>query len=453
MSEFTVTGSDVYASVSCLRKIALRWSGDREQMRETRPHEEFLLKRGRDLEDEVVRELGWPEPEGRIGEHEALAASTAALLRDGVPGVLQGVLLDRSPEGTRWLGIADLLRRVEGESAFGDWHYEVVDVKSSRASRSDQILQVVFYSRLLEGLQERAPLEGGLILRDGSEERFRIDDFAPAIDDVLARLERLADGTDVQRPFLVPACSGCRWGPFCRAELEERDDLSLVAGMTPQLRGGLEAAGVATAASLASADLNDVVASTGVEVVPLRRLQRAARARVSRKPEIESRVAPERSAGVYAAVLTDDFDDRLLWIGLLSGDELHELRPTDRDSEWREVRDFLDSAASRGELWHHGRALPRWIERRGVGHAGAAALEARCVDLAPRLRGAAVWPEPIFSFDDQVRLGLDLDPEREGPVGDAARQFHEAEDETWLSRQGERLLRDIEALDRKFLRA
>ena len=45
MSEFTVTGSDVYASVSCLRKIALRWSGDRERMRETRPHEEFLLKR------------------------------------------------------------------------------------------------------------------------------------------------------------------------------------------------------------------------------------------------------------------------------------------------------------------------------------------------------------------------------------------------------------------------
>ena len=78
MSGFTVTGSDVYASVSCLRKVALRWSGDREQMRETRPHEEFLLKRGRDLEDEIVADLGWPEPEGQIGDHETLAQSTAS---------------------------------------------------------------------------------------------------------------------------------------------------------------------------------------------------------------------------------------------------------------------------------------------------------------------------------------------------------------------------------------
>ena len=41
---------------------------------------------------------------------------------------------------------------------------------------------MAFYSRLLTEVQGRAPEFGSLILKDGREERFRLADFEPALD-------------------------------------------------------------------------------------------------------------------------------------------------------------------------------------------------------------------------------------------------------------------------------
>ena len=88
------------------------------------------------------------------------------------------------------LGLPDLMRRVDGASALGAHHYEVVDVKSSGRARSDQVLQVVFYSRLLARLQGRMPEHGALVLKDRSEQRFSVADFVHACEEVERDLER-----------------------------------------------------------------------------------------------------------------------------------------------------------------------------------------------------------------------------------------------------------------------
>ena len=95
-------------------------------------------------------------------------------------------------------------------------------------------------------------------------------------------------------------------------------------------------------------------------------------------------------------------------------------------------------------------AVPRWFEDASHGRLQRPRFDTRFVDLGRRLRGAAVWPAPVFSFADHVRLGLDRDPHRAGRVGDAARRALDGDSE-WLRTKGAADLEDLAELDRCWL--
>ena len=44
-----------------------------------------------------------------------------------------------------WFGYADVLVKVPGDSALGDWHYEAHDTKLARETRAGAILQLCIY--------------------------------------------------------------------------------------------------------------------------------------------------------------------------------------------------------------------------------------------------------------------------------------------------------------------
>jgi uncharacterized protein len=87
--------------------------------------------------------------DARLPPQEALASTRAAMI-DGVDVIVQAPI-----GGAGWFGYADVLRRVAGQSAFGDWHYEVHDTKLSRETRGGTILQLCVYSELVAELQQR----------------------------------------------------------------------------------------------------------------------------------------------------------------------------------------------------------------------------------------------------------------------------------------------------------
>ncbi len=136
-----ITGTHVYSYAKCPRLAALDLSQRRDLRREPSPWEQFAIQRGRDFEAELVATLGVVAPSYPERDFAQGAEATLTLLRQGAPLVHQGVLASAER-----LGLPDLLRKVEGASALGDHHYEVIDVKSSGRPRSDQVLQVVFYS-------------------------------------------------------------------------------------------------------------------------------------------------------------------------------------------------------------------------------------------------------------------------------------------------------------------
>jgi predicted RecB family nuclease len=165
-SRATILAHHLYDFAECEHRIALDATLDREQR--TPPDEamELLLAHGRRFERNVVDPMGFPAIEVENGDWEGAFSRTLALMSKGVPGIDQGVLLD----GDR-LARPDLLERIPGSSALGEFHYIPGDVKSARTTRSDAVFQVGFAAVLLAVVQGVRPDRGFLILGDGQTRR------------------------------------------------------------------------------------------------------------------------------------------------------------------------------------------------------------------------------------------------------------------------------------------
>lgn len=412
-----LTGTHVYSYVKCPRLAALDLHLDRSERRPPAEHEEFAARRGREFEAAYVAGLGVVAPRYPERDFAAGAAVTLELLRAGEPLIHQAVLAadDR-------LGLPDLLRKVPGASALGDHHYEVIDVKTSGHTRGDQILQVVFYAQLLADVQGRLPEHGGIVLKDGREERFAIADYAAAAREVLAALRALRDDPSGARPFLQAGCASCYHDHRCLPELERAGDLSLVAGMSHGARAILEGAGCRTVADLATFHPDHARQRGNLDATLVRRLRRAAQANQLGAPLVEPRPRGERLDGAAIVhLLADPFADRVLAFGVLAPDGRGEgfrcALPTARGEEWQALRSLLAALPAQAPLLHFGDALPKWYEAQAFAREADPVVEARFVDLQKRVRAAAIFPRPVFGLADFVRHGLGRDPHRAGHAG------------------------------------
>ncbi|MEC7583817.1 MAG: TM0106 family RecB-like putative nuclease [Planctomycetota bacterium] len=415
------TGTHVYSFAKCQRLAALDLTLSRRERRDPTPWEAFAAKRGRDFEDEYVADLaGVVAPEYPERDFEAGAAATLKLLRAGAPLVHQAVLMTEDR-----LGLPDLLRKVDGPSELGDYHYEVMDVKTSGQPRSDQILQVLFYSRLLAAVQGRTPEHTGLILKDRREERFVVADFAAVCSEVERDLRRLHDDPDLARPFLQSGCESCHWNHKCLPELEVAGDLSLVQGMTSGIREILEGLGCRTVEDLATFQPETARARGRLDAALLRRLRRAAQATLLGKPVADVRPNTKSlDPATILYLLTDPFADRVLLFATLTpaaeGGEFEWRMPGSREEEWPALKDLLAELPDDHHLLHFGGALPRWYEEQSFERESTAGWSIRFVDLQRRLRAALLFPGPVFTLADFARLGLGVDPARAGHAAAAA---------------------------------
>lgn len=437
-----ITGTHVYSYLRCPRAVALDLHEDPALRRQPTPWEEHLLARGRSVEAaHVAKLLGYVEPVYPRRDFGLGAEATLSLLRAGVDGVVQGVLYREER-----LGIPDLLRRLPGKSGLGEHHYEVLDIKSSRRSRSDQLLQVAFYSRLLGEVQGRTPEFASLILKDGREERFRFAEFEPTLEEVESEVRKILEDPNVARPFLSPACSRCRWSELCLAQLEEADDLSMLQGMTRGVRTLLERHGLGTCASLRELRVEPTSRRTHIPSPQLRRFKRAAESRAGGRPLVEG--SCEVGPAALLHFLTDPFEERVLYMGMLHPalveGRLESATPQSLDAELPAFEALVGELPSDVALLHYGPTVPRWYEERARG--GPEPLRGRFVDLARLLRGAAVYPGPVFGLSDQVRLGLGMDPDRDGHTDAAAYWGATPEGPSWLAHKGASDLGDLARL-------
>ncbi len=182
---------------------------------------------------------------------EAVSATFAAMKKG------TDVIVEATLSAGRWIGRADVLRRVETPSNLGSWSYEVYDCKLSQETKGATILQLSFYSELVAILQGVTPT---LMYVVSPAEVFRPDPFnvleyAAYYRLVKAKLELAVDAGRTELttyPEPNPHCDVCRWWQRCDAQWRKDDHLSLVAGISRLQRKQLDRWEIVTMAQLAT---------------------------------------------------------------------------------------------------------------------------------------------------------------------------------------------------------
>jgi predicted RecB family nuclease len=148
-----------------------------------------------------------------------------------------------------YFGYADVLRKVEGDSALGGWHYEVHDTKLTTETKGGTILQLCVYTDLLGALQGRRP-DRFVVVTPAESQVYRFEDFAAYYRLAMATYSAyVASPADIY-PNLTEHCEVCRWWERCNARRRRDDHLSFVAGLGRTQQVELESHAITTLAAL-----------------------------------------------------------------------------------------------------------------------------------------------------------------------------------------------------------
>jgi uncharacterized protein len=253
---FTWSPTDLVGFVACERLSWLERAAERGERVPPALDDtaRLAIAKGREHEAAYRRSLEAPgrtivdiEP-GLTPASRALAAqATFAAMRAGADVIASATFVDGD-----FVGIADFLVRTGGNSEFGPWQYDVVDVKLAATAKTSALLQLCAYAERVAFLQGAPPDRIHVVLGDGRSEAFAFDDFSAYFRAARERFLGSLERTDEPYPEKIGHCGKCRWSDACAQQRRSDDHLSEVANIRRSQRKKLEAAGVRTMHALAA---------------------------------------------------------------------------------------------------------------------------------------------------------------------------------------------------------
>jgi uncharacterized protein len=123
---YRIIATDLDSLTQCDRQVYLDHHGDPSLRVGPDAYQVWLREQGRQYEAQVISTFAVEKLPYTYDNLEIGFEITLGLMREGVKHIYQGVLIDGD-----LVGIPDLLERVSGPSALGDWYYRPLDIKSA----------------------------------------------------------------------------------------------------------------------------------------------------------------------------------------------------------------------------------------------------------------------------------------------------------------------------------
>lgn len=185
----------------------------------------------------------------RSAKFDAAVQATVEAMQAGSEIIYQAALRQG-----QFIGHADFLRRVPGNSKLGNYHYEVIDTKLARSAKAKFLIQLCFYSDLLADTQGTLPAMTHVVLGDSSERSFRVADYSHYYATAKARfLAFVQQGGSSTYPDPKERCDTCQWRGLCEARRLADDHLCQVANIRKLQIRRLSDAGLGTLSRLGAA--------------------------------------------------------------------------------------------------------------------------------------------------------------------------------------------------------
>ena len=216
-----ITREVVEGYLHCKTKAHLKLAGQQGSMSD---YEALLVARRQEVRQQAIAEILAKHPEAEVARGIPL---TVAALQSGPPFVLNATLEDDLLS----LGF-DGLKRVDGASKLGDFHYVPVLYHGNKVGRQQKILVAVFGLTLarMQGMRPSA----GLVARgpDAKLVKVRLDSkLYRQAEQVIGELQLIQAGGEPPRLTLNAHCQFCEFRQRCRTKAVEADDISLLGGV------------------------------------------------------------------------------------------------------------------------------------------------------------------------------------------------------------------------------
>jgi len=138
------------------------------------------------------------------------------------------------------MGRPDLVERRSGKSIFGDFHYVIKEIKSSKNIKKEQIMQTCFYNYLLGKIQNYTPEKFYLINREMKEHSFEYSEYEPQLKEQLKNVKEIINGKKVTPEY------NCNWPwtSYSKKEALKSKDISLICGVGNSIKEKLNQIGI-----------------------------------------------------------------------------------------------------------------------------------------------------------------------------------------------------------------
>ncbi|WP_066426428.1 TM0106 family RecB-like putative nuclease [Anabaena sp. 4-3] len=280
----------------CKRRPVLDIHGDKS--RRDAPSE-LLLKLQQDknaYHQSIVAQYTYHQPNYPKGNWEAGQAATVELMQRGVEYIYKGVLLakysqlvDAEPDvNYTLLSCPDLLVKQPGESCFGDWVYQPVNIELGKRPKQEYQVATAFHAQVLTTVQGVAPQTAWLILRSKNP-NYAVDlsKWTLQMQAILQEFIESLQVTTVPEIFISrQKCNLCLWYSQCYAIAQSQQHLSLLPGVTPIRYSQLQSLSITTLESLANTSSSILENLTGFDAQVAAKLVLQAQSVLAKTPII-----------------------------------------------------------------------------------------------------------------------------------------------------------------------
>jgi uncharacterized protein len=180
---------------------------------------------------------------------------TMDLMSKGADLIYQGVIQFEA-DGVLYRGRPDLLKKMPGQSKFGNFYYYPIDIKSSKEAKKEQEFQLVLYSMILENLQNIFPDRAEII--NINKETIPVVISPKVKEKAISRIYEILDIIKGQKPplKLVSECKNSPWYSKCVAQAEAANDLALIHNFDSRGHQALRDSGINTVKDIAAMEIS-----------------------------------------------------------------------------------------------------------------------------------------------------------------------------------------------------
>ena len=215
--------TDVLASyLNCKYRAYLKMTGQHGTMSQ---YETLLSDIAQSLTQEATKKILAQTGNAEVLRHLPL---TYHLLKRGAP-----YILDATAEDNDFSLHFDGLKRTDGSSRLGAFHYIPLLFHNGDAIRRQEKSVLVFYGYVLSSIQGRSPSSGIVIY--GSQcktARLKLATSPRKINQILQELRSIRQTNTVPPLILNDHCNICEFQQGCHTQATGEDNLSLLKGMT-----------------------------------------------------------------------------------------------------------------------------------------------------------------------------------------------------------------------------